>query len=250
MAAVGFADLSGQLYWDAALPYTPLHELDEPAAPDLHAPLPRLPERPARDALRAAVRHLRVRRLARPGAALAALLGSARGTGRLPALPRNLLLVADSGAVARAFRRSCDVLVLGLVAVTVVLLVRKVRRASGADPPRGQAPCCSRAPIAIASLRLLGVADALGSDPAWTVLRWLGGIAFAAIPVAFLVGLLRTRLQRSAVADLVVELGSLPHDRTRSATRSRARSATRRSSSPSGCPRDERYVDPDGTALD
>ena len=37
---------------------------------------------------------------------------------------------------------------------------------------------------------------------------WLGDITFAMIPVAFLVGLLRTRMHRSRVAGLVVELGS------------------------------------------
>ena len=74
-------------------------------------------------------------------------------------------------------------------------------------------------------------------------------VAAAAVPLAFLVGLLRTRLHRSAVADLVVELGSLPRP-------SQVRDAIARTlGDPSlelafWLPEDERYVDADGNALD
>ena len=73
--------------------------------------------------------------------------------------------------------------------------------------------------------------------------------AFTAIPIAFLVGLLRTRLQRSGVADLVVELRSLSRpDDVRDAI-------ARALGDPSlelafWLPADERYVDPRGSPLD
>jgi signal transduction histidine kinase len=73
-------------------------------------------------------------------------------------------------------------------------------------------------------------------------------VAFAAVPLAFLAGLLRTRLHRSAVAELVVELGSLPRP-------SQVRDAIARTlGDPSlelafWLPEEERYVDPDGNEL-
>ncbi len=104
------------------------------------------------------------------------------------------------------------------------------------------------AAAAATCLAALLVVDALGGDD--------GGDRAAvgrrtspsrAVPVAFLVGLLRTRLQRSAVADLVVELGSLPPPaRVRDAIAHALGDA--RSSSASGCPADDRYVDADGNA--
>ncbi len=69
------------------------------------------------------------------------------------------------------------------------------------------------------------------------------------MPLAFLVGLLRTRLHRSAVADLIVELGSVPPP-------AQARDAIARTLGDTSLelafwlPEDERYVDPDGNALD
>ena len=68
------------------------------------------------------------------------------------------------------------------------------------------------------------------------------------MPVALLVGLLRTRLHRSAVADLVVELGAVSEPR-------QFRDAIARTlGDPSlelafWLPYDERYVDPDGNAF-
>jgi hypothetical protein len=44
------------------------------------------------------------------------------------------------------------------------------------------------------------------SYAAGRLVGWLGGLAFTAVPLAFLAGLLRQRLARSAVGDLVVEL--------------------------------------------
>ena len=70
-------------------------------------------------------------------------------------------------------------------------------------------------------------------------------VAVGIVPLAFLAGLLRTRLHRSVVADLVVELGSLPRP-------AQVRDAIARAlGDPSlelafWLPEDERYVDADG----
>src|SRR5262249_6601693 len=93
------------------------------------------------------------------------------------------------------------------------------------------------------------VVSAFGVETEGSVLLWLTDVAYAAIPVAFLVGLLRTRLHRGAVADLVVELGSLPSP-------AQLREAIARClGDPSlelafWLAEDGRCVDPDGQALD
>ena len=85
-------------------------------------------------------------------------------------------------------------------------------------------------------------------DPSGSLFSWVVVVAAAAVPLAFLAGLLRTRLHRSAVAELVVELGSLPRP-------SQVRDAIARTlGDPSlelafWLPDDERYVDPNGNAL-
>ena len=74
-------------------------------------------------------------------------------------------------------------------------------------------------------------------------------VAGGIVPLAFLAGLLRTRLHRSAVAELVVELGSLPPP-------AQVRDAIARTLGDESLelafwlPAEERYVDPDGNALD
>ena len=75
------------------------------------------------------------------------------------------------------------------------------------------------------------LAETVGATPGPVDLAFL--IAYAIVPFAFKLGLLRSRLARGAVADLVVELGE-----TRAPGRLRealaARSTTRRSHSPTG----------------
>jgi signal transduction histidine kinase len=158
------------------------------------------------------------------------------------------LRVVHSDAVAGAFQSALDVLVLGVLGITVVLLVLKVRRASPATR-RAVAPVLLLSAIAVLSIIAGGVVDATGGDMEGTVIGPISGLAFVAIPIAFLVGLLRIRLQRSRVADLVVELGS--------ATRPpEVRDAIARAlGDPSlelafWLPGEERYVDAAGRLLD
>ena len=111
------------------------------------------------------------------------------------------------------------------------------------------APVLLAAAAAATCLGALLVVDALGGKTEGTVLLWVGDVVFAAIPVAFLVGLLRTRLQRSGVADLVVELGSLPPP-------ARVRDAIAHALGDRSLelgfwlPAEQRYVDADGRPLD
>src|SRR6266511_1592336 len=121
--------------------------------------------------------------------------------------PRNLALLADAPAVADAFRLLATVLAGPIATAFVVVLSRRWRSAT---------PAARRAlaPILAAGL-LLGIVT-LGNEipqlfgalparsTAWTRVRL---VAILAASLGFLWGLLRTRLARAAVGDLVVELG-------------------------------------------
>ena len=93
------------------------------------------------------------------------------------------------------------------------------------------------------------IASAAEAGIAEVVLEWLAGVVGMAIPVAFLVGLLRTRLHRSAVADLVVALhGPLTPTEVRDAI-----AGTLRDESlvlAFWLPDRECYVGPDGAEVD
>jgi signal transduction histidine kinase len=122
--------------------------------------------------------------------------------------PRNALLIehVEPLAVGLGIATLTSVLVI-LVAVLVIL----IRRWRAASPPlrRVLAPVylASGATVAIVAIRT-------ALDPftkvSVGVLEWLSVLALLTVPLAFLAGLLRSRLARSAVASLVVELGETP----------------------------------------
>ena len=160
--------------------------------------------------------------------------------------PRNLLLVDDNRGLADAVELSADVVLAGLFVAAAVLLARRWRTAS-APARRALAPVLwSGALVLFLGAALLthypSYDTAVGS-----VLLSVFLVAVGIVPLAFLAGLLRTRLHRSAVADLVVELGSPLRP-------SQVRDAIARTlGDPSlelafWLPEGERYVDPDGTA--
>ena len=247
MVAAGLADLAGQLYWDAWLPYlvaTALSGLQLVIFVHLFLAFPS-------GRLETTLERRFVAFVYGAALVLVPLGQLFRDTreepDRCPDCPTNPLRVVHSDAVAGAFQSALDVLVLGVLAITVVLLVLKVRRASAATR-RAVAPVLLLSAIAVLSIIAGGVVDATGGDMEDTVIGPISGLAFVAIPIAFLVGLLRIRLQRSKVADLVVELGS--------ATRPQeVRDASAHAlADPSlelafWLPEEERYVDPAGRPL-
>jgi signal transduction histidine kinase len=122
-----------------------------------------------------------------------------------PGCPPNLLLLFPNGdlnAIANLVPSA-----VGIVLV-VVILARLVRRWWRASAPARRV----LAPVAwtgLASLVLLAVTIGLyaaGASPTLDrVLQW-STLVYGAIPLAFLAGLLRTRLHREALGGLVVEL--------------------------------------------
>jgi signal transduction histidine kinase len=119
--------------------------------------------------------------------------------------PANALEITRFDSVANAILQAQRAVGVVLSVFTVVLLVRRWRRAS-APERRAGAPVLWAGTAMFAALAFSVANDIfahpLGQGPAWT-----REIVFATIPIAVLAVLLQRRLARGAVAGLVVELG-------------------------------------------
>ena len=120
--------------------------------------------------------------------------------------PDNLLLVRDSMTVHAIAMHGEQVVSLILALAAAVIVVGRVRRAT-APMRRAIAPIAFTGALTMA---LLGIV-LLTPGESQTTLLSLDAIAFAAVPVAYLFGLLRARLARVAVSDLVVGLAQQTH---------------------------------------
>jgi signal transduction histidine kinase len=119
--------------------------------------------------------------------------------------PENLLQVTQDDGLALAFIDLQRIVGVVLAGITIGMLAQRWRAAS---PPlrRAIAPVLWSGTATLVAI-LISVANDTIDQPLGDVepLWWL---VFATVPYAFLTGLLRLRLARSAVADLVVELGA------------------------------------------
>ncbi len=81
------------------------------------------------------------------------------------------------------------------------------------SPParRSIAPVLAGALVFVATSVVQAAADTAGvGGDAWDAVQFVHTLSFSAIPLGFMAGLLRVRMRRFAVADLVVELGEAP----------------------------------------
>jgi signal transduction histidine kinase len=117
---------------------------------------------------------------------------------------RNLVLLEPNDALADGLRNAARWIGVALILTSLLLLARRWRRAT---PPwrRAVAPVlwAGAAAAAFGALRLLN--DALGRPLGPAEVGFF--VVLTTVPLAFELGLLRTRLARGAVAELVVELG-------------------------------------------
>ena len=120
--------------------------------------------------------------------------------------PRNVLLVSDQpDAVASILVIQQAVVGSFVIGGTLLVLARRWRAAT-APQRRVLAPV-----LATGSACLAVQAVSLAAQPAQVrqSVGWVGALAFAAVPASFLLGLLRQRLDRAAVGQLVVDLGTV-----------------------------------------
>ena len=162
--------------------------------------------------------------------------------------PPNVFLLSDLPAVASVMLivEQPIVGVLSLVGA-LMLLVQRWRKAT-VPLRRALAPVLISGGVCVLVLLLTILVEPF-SYAAGRVVGWISGLAFAAVPLAFLAGLLRQRLARSAVGDLVVELSesATPPDLREALSR-----ALRDPSLQIGywLPDGNRYVDVEGKAFE
>jgi signal transduction histidine kinase len=207
MVALGFVDLAQHLFWDAPLPFT-LAELvsfwSVPIFAHLFLGFPsgRLDIRFERWFV--ASTYVTVFVLS----VVSQLFWVPTETG-CSRCPENLLLVSPNHDLWNINSALGDIVLVVVPLAVATLLVQHVRRA-GRPTRYALAPVLLAVAAAVVSLAVVIIADAAGHQTEGSVELIVADVAFAAIPIAFLVGLLRTRLHRSAVADLVVQLNALP----------------------------------------
>jgi signal transduction histidine kinase len=124
--------------------------------------------------------------------------------------PESALLIERNDTLRDVFNAITSVLGVAIVAVVLVILLRRWSRAT-APQRRALAPVLWSG---IAMLALLGTAlgtDAAGISRATDVLGTAGLFVFASVPWAFLIGLVRSRVVRAdAVSELLLALGEAP----------------------------------------
>jgi DNA-binding CsgD family transcriptional regulator len=131
-------------------------------------------------------------------------------------LPRNLVLVSTDVELWRTTRALLSFLQGGLAILIVVAVIRRTVIAT-LPARRASAPLLFGGTVAAllftTGYDVLGYASTILPAAAqdWRGFgRWLVVAAYALVPFAFSLGLLRARLAHSAVADLVADLGTAP----------------------------------------
>src|SRR3954470_3418607 len=124
--------------------------------------------------------------------------------------PRNLLLIADDPGVSNAMLILVSTLGALIAVAVVAQLALRWRKAS---PPlrRALQPVLWTGIAGVAAVALLYASYVLAPGLSQAA-SWLALALLVAFPFAFLAGLLRMRLARSAIGPLLVELGDAPSE--------------------------------------
>ena len=123
--------------------------------------------------------------------------------------PANLLLVHDSRRLDDITNGVLTALAAAVLVAAFALLARHWRIAT-VPGRRALAPVVWAGPPVLAVVIVTVVHDNLSDSPPLESLFGWAPLVFVAIPGAFLVGLLRTRLHQAMLGDLVVEFSELP----------------------------------------
>jgi signal transduction histidine kinase len=112
--------------------------------------------------------------------------------------PRNVLQITHDAALGDVLLAAAGVLQVGVVVIVAGMLIRRWRRA-------GAAARRALAPVYMAGAATVALAAAYGATRTHLIAQ-LAVLGVGLTPFGFLAGLLRARLARAAVADLVVAL--------------------------------------------
>ncbi len=161
--------------------------------------------------------------------------------------PGNALLIRENEALADTILDVQRAIGVALALVTVVLLVRRVLAATPARR-RLDAPVLWAGAVVLAAFAVAVTNDVVGA-PLGVAPEWALHVALAGIPLAMVAVMVRRRLDRAAVASLVVELGEARQPLDVQAALGRALGdATVMLAY--WLPDERRYVDREGTPLD
>ena len=118
--------------------------------------------------------------------------------------PQNALALVEAPRIARVFDWTANAIVIVLVATLLVVVARRWRAASPALR-RTLAPVIATGSVALILIGAATVVNSISGNVAG-VLELAFLIAFACVPIAFLVGVLRSRLARASAARLLLDL--------------------------------------------
>ena len=126
-----------------------------------------------------------------------------------PACPPSLLRIEGTQGLAEWVSLAASVAMVVVLVAAIAMTVARWRRATGATR-RALGPVVVLAGIGTAALLSVGVLEQVGLNELAEGVASISGVIYVAIPIVFAFGLLRTRLHRGAVADLVLELEAHP----------------------------------------
>jgi PAS domain S-box-containing protein len=137
---------------------------------------------------------------------VATLVGSSHDLTNDAHAPRNVLLVSHHPDLATAMSNASAVIGIGLLAAVVAIVVERWRSASQAAR-RVLAPVLATSGVALATIAVALLVEIASGETVGAIAFVVSSLAFASVPIGFLVGILRTSLSRSgALADLIEEL--------------------------------------------
>jgi PAS domain S-box-containing protein len=122
------------------------------------------------------------------------------------ACPESTIAVTQSATAGRLLVNLTSAAAIAIVLAVLAVLVKRWREATPALR-RALGPVFATAAIMLLLLALVELVSRLFSQDAARPLALAALVAFGAIPFVFLAGILRSKLARSAVADLLLALG-------------------------------------------
>ena len=128
---------------------------------------------------------------------LATLTGSADDLTNDAKAPRNVLLVSHHPDLASAAGNISAIIGILLLAAVVAIVIQRWRSASAAAR-RVLAPVLATSGFGLATIAVGLLVELAAGDTAGSVAFIVSSLAFASVPLGFLVGILRTNLSRSA----------------------------------------------------